>query len=63
MSRRPAVITISIPPLPPDISLRLEIEAKARGTTVEALALEIIRDALRRADLALSDSAGTVRDS
>lgn len=62
MSRRPEGVTITIPPLPPDISERLEIEARARNTTVEALAVEIIRDALRRADLALSDSAGTLRD-
>lgn len=52
--RRPET-TIVIPALPRDISERLEIEAKARGMTVEALAVEIIREALRRADVALTN--------
>lgn len=63
MSRRPESVIVIIPPLPPDISERLEIEAKARGVTVEALAVEIIRDALRRADLALTDSPAPLSPS
>jgi plasmid stability protein len=55
MRRGPVELTI--PPLPPELAERLAIEAKARGLSVEALALEIIREALRRADSAVSQGS------